>query len=60
MRSLCSFDEILIIAYAIHCQKGDMGFNEDRHSFGNLLNDMCHDVEIEPYLRQFSEENFAL
>ena len=37
-----------------------MRHNELRYSFANFLSDVCHDVEIEPYLQPLQGETFAL
>ena len=58
----CACGEKRTIAHSLHCPKG--GFTHLRHigirdSFGELLNQVCHDVEIEPKLLPLQGESFA-
>ena len=35
------------------------GYNETRDTFANLMNEVCHDVEIEPKLQPLQGESFV-
>ena len=63
MPSLCACNEKFTVPHALHCLKGGythMRHNELHYSFANFLSDVCHDVEIEPYLQPLQGETFAL
>ena len=50
------------MAHALFCPKGE--YTHMRHnglcdSFENLLNDICHDVKIEPHLQPLQGETFT-
>ena len=47
---------------ALHCAKGGythIRHNEIRDTFANLMNEVCHDVEIEPKLQPLQGESFV-
>ena len=53
------------LTHALHCAKGGythIRHNEIRDIFANLMNELCHDVEIEPTstFRAFSSASAAL
>ena len=59
---LCAFGEKWTIAHSLHCPKGGythLRHNEIRDCFGELLNQVCHDLEIEPKLLPLQGESFA-
>ena len=63
MPSLCACNENFTVAHALHCPKG--GYTHTRHyelrdSIGNVLSDVCHDVQTEPHLQPLQGEIFAL
>ena len=50
------------LTHALHCAK--VGYthirhNEIRDTFANLMNEVCHDVEIEPKLQPLQGESFV-
>ena len=50
------------ITNALHCAKGGythIRHNEIRDTFANLMNEVCHDVEIEPKLQPLQGESFV-
>ena len=52
----------MTIAHSLHCPKGGYTHlrpSEIRDCFGELLDQVCHDVEIEPKLLPFQGESFA-
>ena len=58
----CACGEKWTIAHSLHCLKGrytHLRHNEIRDCFGELLNQVCHDVEIEPKLLPLQGESFA-
>ena len=51
------------LTHALHCAKGGythIRHNEIRDTFANLMNEVCHDVEIEPELQRFGFQRFFL
>ena len=49
------------ITHALHCAKG--GFTHQRHNeirdtFARFMDEVCHDVEIEPHLQSLQSESF--
>ena len=62
MPSLCACNKNFTVAHALNCPKGGcthMRLNELCISFANLLNDICHDVEIKPHLQPLEGGNFC-
>ena len=50
------------LTHALHCAKGGythIRHNEIRDTFANLMNEVCHDVEIEPKLQPLQGESFV-
>ena len=50
------------LTHALHCVKGGythIRHNEIRDTFANLMNEVCHDVEIEPKLQPLRGESFV-
>ena len=50
------------LTHALHCAKGGythIRHNEIRDIFANLMNELCHDVEIEPKLQPLQGESFV-
>ena len=50
------------MTHALHCAKGGythIRHNETRDTFANLMNEVCHDVEIEPKLQPLRGESFV-
>ena len=59
----CACGEKWTIAHSLHCPKGGythLRHNEIRDGFGELLNQVCHDIEIEPKLLPLQGESFAI
>ena len=57
----CPCDQIFSILHALLCSKG--GYTHMRHdairdTFAELMNEVCHDVEIEPHLQSLQGESF--
>ena len=62
MPSICACGESFTVSHALHCPKGGythIRHNDIRDSFANLLNEVCDDVEIEPYLQPLQGESFT-
>ena len=60
--SSCAWVENFNVAHALHWPKGGythIRHNEVRGSFANLLNDVCDDFEVEPFLQSLRGEIFA-
>ena len=58
----CACGEKWTIAHSLHCPKGGythLKHHKIRDCFGELLNHVCHDVEIEPKLLPLQGESFA-
>ena len=58
----CACGEKWTVAHSLHCPKGGythLRRNEIRDCFRELLNQVCHDVEIEPKLLPLQGESFA-
>ena len=50
------------LTHALHCAKGGcthLRNNEIRDTFTNLMNEVCHDVEIEPKRQPLQGESFV-
>ena len=50
------------LSHALHSSKGgytQIRHNEIRDTFANLINEVCHDVEIEPKLQPLQGESFV-
>ena len=51
----------LNLTHALHCAKGGythLRHNEIRDTFANLMNEVCHDDEIDPKLQPLQSESF--
>ena len=50
------------LKHALHCAKGGythIRHNEVRDTFANLMNEVCHDVEIELKLQPWQSESYV-
>ena len=57
----CPWSQKFPYAHASHCPKIGytiMHHNEIRDTFGNLMDEVCHDVQIEPMLQELQGETF--
>ena len=57
----CPCSQKFSLAHALHCPKGGYTFmrhNEIRDTFANLMDKVCHDVQIEPMVHELQEETF--
>ena len=57
----CPCSQKFSLAHALHCPKGGytiMRHNEIRDTFANLMDEVCHDVQIEPMLQELQGETF--
>ena len=57
----CPCSQKFSLAQALHCPKGGytiMRHNETRDTFTNLVDEICHDVQIEPIIQEFQGETF--
>ena len=57
--AICSCGKEFSLTHALHCAKG--GYTHLRHNkirdvFANLMDDVCHDVQIEPKLQSLDGE----
>ena len=62
MPATCACGESFTTSHALHCAKGGythMRHNDVRDSIANLLDEVCHDVEVEPCLQPLQGESFA-
>ena len=60
--AICPCGEEFSLTRALHCAKGvymDLRHNENRDVFANLMNEVCHDVQIEPKLQSLDGEIFS-
>ena len=49
------------MSHALHCAKGGythLRHNEIRDTFAKLMDEVCHDVELEPKLQPLEGETF--
>ena len=60
--AICPCGKELSLTHALHCAKGGythLRRNEIRDVFANLMDDVCHDVQIEPKLQSLDGEIFS-
>ena len=61
MPSRCACGAGFTLTHALHCPKGGFTIvrhNEIRDTFAELLQEVCHDVQIEPLLQPLTGEEF--
>ena len=59
--SLCPCGEPFTMSHALHCAKAGythLRHNEIRDTFAKLMDEVCHDVELEPKLQPLEGETF--
>ena len=57
----CPCSQKFSLAHALHCPKGwytIMCHNEIRDTFANLMDEVCHDFQIEPMLQELQGKTF--
>ena len=60
--SVCPCSKKFTLAHALQCPKGGytiMRHNEIRDTFANFMDEVCHDVQIEPKLQELQGETFT-
>ena len=60
--AICPCGKEFSLTHALHCAKGGythLRHNEIRDVFANLMDDVCHDVQIEPKLQSLDGEIFS-
>ena len=61
--AICTYGKEFSLTHALHCAKGGythLRHNEIRDVFSNLMDDACHDVQIEPKLQLLDGEIFSI
>ena len=57
----CPCGQPFTLTYSLHCPKGGythLRNNKIRDTFATLLDEVCHDVEIDPKIQSLESENF--
>ena len=57
----CPYGQIVTLTHSLHCPKGGythLGHNEICDTFATLLDEVCHDIEIEPKIQSLEGETF--
>ena len=57
--AICPFGKEFSLTHALHCAKGGythLRHNEIKDAMANLMDDVCHDVQIEPKLQSLDGE----
>ena len=60
--AICPCGKEFSLTHALHCAKGGythLRHNEIRDVFANLMDDVCHDVQIDPKLQSLDGEIFS-
>ena len=60
--AICPYGKEFSLTHALHCAKGGythLRHNEIRDLFANLVDDVCHDVQVEPKLQSPDGEIFS-
>ena len=60
--AICPCGKEFSLTHALHCAKGGythLRHNQIRDVFANLMDDVCHDVQIEPKLQSLDGEIFS-